>query len=123
MTGPFDFLTTLRSGDSGGATAGAAAVARLVASAAEIERPVSTLVAPISALRMRKVRRSTPAGTGVCARSSVLSGRVASVGILSSMWLPLGVLRGAIRHRYTLGPDIQTGNKPLVRSHGGNAGQ
>src|SRR5688572_26109837 len=123
MTGPFDFLTTLRSGDSGGATSGAAAVARFVASAAEMERPVSTLVAPINALRMRKVRRSTPAGSGVCARSSVLSGRVAGVCVFSFMWLPLGVLRGAISHRDTLGPNAQAGNKPLVRSLGGNAGQ
>ena len=60
MTGPFDFLTTLRSGES--VTLGGGAVAAFVFSSAVRTRPVITDAEPTTALRMRKVRRSTPGG-------------------------------------------------------------
>src|SRR6185295_9178158 len=73
MTGPFDFLTTLRSGES--ETLGGGAVAAFVFSSAVRTRPVITDAEPTTALRMRNVRRSTPGGA---------SSRSDGDGVLSS---------------------------------------
>src|SRR6266436_2944962 len=64
ITGPFSCLTTFRSADRGGSsgTFRAGAVALAVLSWQDICAPVITTVAPTTALRIRKVRRSTPGG-------------------------------------------------------------
>src|SRR6185295_3891021 len=75
-------FTTSRSLDSGGG-----AVAAAVFSCALIERPVSTAVAPITPLRMRNVRRSTPLGTSVRAISN--RGRLAWAYSYPRLWFSI----------------------------------
>src|SRR5690242_21853276 len=58
MTGPFAVFSTFRSGDISFFGGGAAATF----SVSEVEQPVITATEPMSALRMRNVLRSTPAG-------------------------------------------------------------
>ena len=53
-------MTTFSSGDM--VTLGGGAVARLACSSAESTRPVITAAEPMTALRIMKVRRSTPGG-------------------------------------------------------------
>src|SRR6478672_6860159 len=64
MTGPLDFFTTSRSGDMVAPNFGAPAsfVACWARASGVHVRPVMTAAAPMTALRMRNERRSTPAG-------------------------------------------------------------
>src|SRR4051794_9386673 len=77
--GPFPFCTTFSSGASAGAAgaagAGSVSTALAVLSAGETEQPVITAAAPPTALRIRKLRRSTPWGT-----SCAIKGRVSANG-------------------------------------------
>jgi hypothetical protein len=71
ITGPLDFLTTSRSGESGtaGGVGGAEAACSTVALAEGGSHPDNTVTAPIMALRMTKVRRSIPVGVSAVASS------------------------------------------------------
>ena len=86
MTGPFDFLTTFRSGET--LTLGGAALAPAACSSAETTRPEMTEAEPMTALRIMKVRRSTPDGTwpGSGVAGTKGSGFKGSIVFLS--WLP-----------------------------------
>ena len=73
MTGPLAFLTTLRLSDiddvaaaAGGAPGAADTTVSFGGSTAQ---PVITLTAPKTALRIRKARRSVPAGSSVVSSS------------------------------------------------------
>jgi hypothetical protein len=82
-----DFFTTLRSAARG--TFGGAAVAALVCSSAETTRPEITAADPTTALRIRKVRRSTPAGTSRASNSAPGSKGVSSsrfADFISAPW-------------------------------------
>src|SRR6186997_2107346 len=69
MTGPLDFFTTFKSGESLEPILGAAAsLAACWARASGVQAlPVITAAAPMTLLRMMKDRRSMPAGTSVSA--------------------------------------------------------
>src|SRR6185436_17143419 len=70
------FLTTFRSCASGGS-----AVDLSFLSCADTTRPVITAVAPTTALRIRNVRRSTPAGIS-CERRLLVSFSKSSFSLL-----------------------------------------
>src|SRR5262245_37189244 len=78
MTGPFAFFTTSRLGDISveRRRAGffASALALAFCSSADSDRPVSTAAAPIAAVRIMKVRRSTPGGSSPASISVAFSG-------------------------------------------------
>src|SRR6185503_10443070 len=72
MTGPLDFFTTSRSGESLEPILGSAAsFSACWARASGVQAlPVITAAAPMTALRMRNDRRSTPAGTSASATAA-----------------------------------------------------
>src|SRR6185503_12943011 len=94
ITGPLDLFTTSRSGESLAPILGAvASFAACWARASGVHAlPVITAAAPMTALRMRKDRRSRPEGIADSAdfvwdRSSFFSGLV--VFIFSCSWMEL----------------------------------
>src|SRR5688572_24795684 len=99
ITGPFDFFTTFKSGDTWVPGGG---VEPTCAALACTEQPVITAAAPIAALRIRKARRSTPAGA---------SGSSISINVRSSVFL--GIIR-FLPHNQTF---VRVGHRRQCRSH------
>src|SRR4051812_894319 len=111
ITGPLDFLTTSRSGESGAEptlTAPASLAAWLARASGVHSFPVMTAAAPMTALRMRNDRRLIPEGMSGPARLtgnsrnrfSLLSadGDVFIVTSLSNSWYRLEKLQSFPYH-------------------------
>jgi hypothetical protein len=102
-------LTTLRLGDI--PAAGGAAVAAACCAFADIVRPVRTAAALMMALRIRNVRRSTPAGTSMVAISSAFETGdwyLSSCAFMSRSWVPFYCIFALPAD--SLPPAIRTGN-------------